>query len=93
MALVDEQKALYLDEMRQSRTFHARRRSLARRRLTTRLRGLGYGLWGVRGHVRKRINEETFWRSVRLLESVSIAYPVQVARGTPPSSPAGCSSG
>ncbi|HLY76966.1 MAG TPA: ABC transporter ATP-binding protein [Thermoplasmata archaeon] len=74
---------MLLEEMRRGAPTGA-----ADRRVRNRLRlewilGLGYALWGLRGFVRKPVVEETFWRSVTLLEGVSIANPAQVARGYP----------
>ena len=42
-----------------------------------------YGIWGIRGRSQTSLNQELFWRSVGTLETVSIANPVQVARGYP----------
>jgi peptide/nickel transport system ATP-binding protein len=74
---------ILLEEMRRGRPSSAADRGVRNRLRLEWLRGLGYGLWGVRGHVRKPVVEETFWRSVSLLEGVSIANPAQVARGYP----------
>ena len=76
-------KRLYLDEMRTGKVDRGRRGGNASRRLSLWVQGLPYKVWGLRGHVRKPLTQETFWRSVRLLEAVSIANPVQVARGYP----------
>ena len=83
ISLLAQLKKVYLEEMR-SHTIERRKRSaINSRRLALYFRGFQYKLWGLRGHVRKPLNEELFWRSVRLLEAVSIANPVQVARGYP----------
>jgi peptide/nickel transport system ATP-binding protein len=74
---------ILLEEMRRGTPSRAADRGVRNRLRLEWLRGLGYGLWGIRGHVRKPIVEETFWRSVALLEGVSIANPAQVARGYP----------
>jgi len=83
LQLTDALKAAYLSEMRYGRTESRRLSAIRFRRLGQKFRGMGYGLWGIRGHVRKPVNEETFWRTVGLLEGVRIANPVQVARGYP----------
>ncbi len=72
-----------LEEMRRGAPSGAADRNLRNRLRLEWIRGLGYALWGIRGYVRRPINEETFWRSVALLEGVSIANPAQVARGYP----------
>ncbi len=82
-ALDEELRASYLTEMRRGVSQRGRRRSVGRRRLALRLRTFYYGLWGIRSRVRRPVSEETFWQSVHLLEGVSIANPVQVARGYP----------
>ncbi|HEV2448956.1 MAG TPA: ABC transporter ATP-binding protein [Thermoplasmata archaeon] len=81
--LQSEMRRAYLTEMRNARLEGAKRRFISARRSSLRLRTFYYGLWGVRSRVRKPLNDETFWQSVRLLEGVSIANPVQVARGYP----------
>ncbi len=79
-----ELNAALLEEMRRGVLSSTGADRSARRRLRLEwLRGLGYSLWGIRGHVRKPAREETFWRSVALLEGVTIANPAQVARGYP----------
>jgi peptide/nickel transport system ATP-binding protein len=83
MEIEDQLRAVYLDEMREGRLDRARRRTLRARRQALRLRGFFYGIWGIRRRVQRPIREETFWRSVQLLEGVSIANPVQVVRGYP----------
>jgi peptide/nickel transport system ATP-binding protein len=81
--LQSEMRRAYLSEMRNSKLEGGKRRSISARRSSLRLRTFYFGLWGLRGRVRKPLNDETFWQSVRLLEGVSIANPVQVARGYP----------
>ena len=76
-------KDVYMREMREARVLGGARRVIGRRRLATRLRSFYFGLWGIRGRVRRPVTQETFWQSVQLLEGVSIANPVQVARGFP----------
>ncbi|HEV2166424.1 MAG TPA: ABC transporter ATP-binding protein [Thermoplasmata archaeon] len=76
-------KRIYLEEMRQERVAGGPRRALASRRLAIRLSGGYFGLWGVKRRARQPLKEELFWLSVRHLETVSIANPVQVARGYP----------
>jgi peptide/nickel transport system ATP-binding protein len=74
---------VYSEEMRKSIPMHGNRRAVQSRLWSEAFRGLGYKIWGIRGYVRKPVIEEAFWRSVQLLEGVSIANPVQVARGYP----------
>ncbi len=83
LSLQTELKQIYMSEMRNGRIERAKRSLSASRRLRHKLTHFYYGLWGVRGSVRKPLKEETLWQTVRLLEEVSIANPVQVARGYP----------
>ena len=76
-------KDVYMQEMRSGKLAAGSRRALSARRTGLRLRTFFYGLWGLRRHVNTPLREETFWQTVRLLEGVSIANPVQVARGYP----------
>jgi peptide/nickel transport system ATP-binding protein len=83
LELQNELKLAYMLEMRNGKPETRRRRAISAKRWGSKLRGLGYGVWGVRGYVNKALKEETFWETVALLEGVSIANPVQVARGYP----------
>jgi len=83
IALQKELNVSYMQEMRDGTFDHGQRRSIRRRRLSTRYRGGWLSVRGIRGHARRPINEETFWRSVALLEGIAIANPVQVARSYP----------
>ncbi len=74
---------LYLEEMRRQAVNRIARIRLRGQRLRERSSHIYYRLWGVRNRVGKPLKDELFWRSVRLLEGVSIANPVQVARGFP----------
>jgi peptide/nickel transport system ATP-binding protein len=76
-------KEVSMREMREGKPHRAQRGAFSSRRLLVRLRTFYYGLWGMRGYVRGPLRRETFWRTVNLLEGVSIANPVQVARGYP----------
>ncbi|MCI4347213.1 MAG: ABC transporter ATP-binding protein [Thermoplasmata archaeon] len=78
-----ELRDVFLREMTEERVDPGPIRVIRARRLSLRLSTLPFSLWGIRGYVRKPLKEETFWRTVRLLEGVSIANPVQVARGYP----------
>ncbi|MGI0150761.1 MAG: ABC transporter ATP-binding protein, partial [Thermoplasmata archaeon] len=82
-ALDEELRAAYTTEMRRGVSQRARRRRATARRTALRLKTLYFGLWGIRGAARRPVAEEVFWQAVRLLEGVSIANPVQVARGYP----------
>jgi peptide/nickel transport system ATP-binding protein len=83
LSISQELKGVYMSEMRAGRAEASRRRRLSGRRTLLRLRTAYFGLWGVRRLARRPLDHETFWRTVRLLEGVSIANPVQVARGYP----------
>ncbi len=78
-----EFRGLHLSEMRHGRLERTRRGALTVRRLRTQLRNFPVRIWGVRRRVHRPVREELFWRSVRALEGVQIANPVQVARGFP----------
>ena len=81
--LYDELRQVYLQEMRQGSPEGAQKRSIARRRRVVQLRSLVFKLPGLSRHVRRPLDRELFWRSVRLLEQVTIANPAQVARSYP----------
>jgi oligopeptide/dipeptide ABC transporter ATP-binding protein len=76
-------RKLYLREMEQGRSTRNGRRKLALRFLGTSARSWGLRLPFYRGHNRRPLDQEIFWQTVRLLEGVGIANPVQVARGYP----------
>ena len=83
LGLQAQLKAVYMHEMRNAVHEGRKRSGIRWRRLGSRLRHFYYGLWGLRGHVKKPLKQETFWETVALLEGVSIANPVQVAKGYP----------
>ena len=83
MEVEDAFHDVYLSEMREGRIDRHNRRILRARRGRLRLSGFYYGIWGIRGRVQRPLKDETFWRTVNRLEEVSIANPVQVARGYP----------
>jgi oligopeptide/dipeptide ABC transporter ATP-binding protein len=70
-------------EMVEGRSMGNRLRFLRSRALGHWFRGLAFALPGLKRLSRGPVKEELFWRSVRLLEGVSIANPYQVARGYP----------
>ncbi|MCI4357926.1 MAG: ATP-binding cassette domain-containing protein [Thermoplasmata archaeon] len=76
-------KEVYLEEMRHERLARKQRRALSSRRLALKLQGGYFGLPFVKRAARRPLTEELFWQSVGHLEGVSIANPVQVARGYP----------
>jgi peptide/nickel transport system ATP-binding protein len=76
-------KEVYLNEMRTGHIDHAQRRHIGRRRMSLRLRGGYFGVWGLHRLVHQPLVEETFWLTVGHLEGVTIANPVQVAKGYP----------
>ncbi len=73
----------YLEEMTEGRLDRAGRRRQARRALLERAAHFYYGIRGVHARAHRPLKDELFWRSVGLLEGVSIANPAQVARGYP----------
>jgi peptide/nickel transport system ATP-binding protein len=83
MEIDDQLHEVYLGEMREGRVDRRQRRILRGRRTRTRLAGFYFGIWGIRGRIQKPLKDEGFWRTVDRLEEVSIANPVQVARGYP----------
>ena len=76
-------REVYLREMKEGKEHLLDRRRAGSRRAALRLRTFYFGLWGLRGTVKKPLQQEQFWRVVSLLEGVRIANPVQVARGFP----------
>ena len=78
-----ETDAARLAEMTEGRSQGMRLRVLRSRALGHWLRGLPFQLPGIHRRARGPVRDEMFWRSVRLLEGVSIANPYQVARGYP----------
>jgi peptide/nickel transport system ATP-binding protein len=83
LAAEKELKLVYMTEMRQGKLDTHGRRRIQRQLIGLRARSFYYNLWGLRGISKKPLQEETYWRTVGLLEGVSIANPVQVARGYP----------
>jgi peptide/nickel transport system ATP-binding protein len=71
------------DEMVQAKSMGNRLRLLRSRALGHWFRGIVFGLPGIGRRAKHPVKEEMFWRSVHLLEGVSIANPYQVARGYP----------
>ncbi|HUZ79805.1 MAG TPA: ABC transporter ATP-binding protein [Thermoplasmata archaeon] len=69
--------------MRAQATRGSTRAAIQRRRRTERYSHFYYGLWGFRSRVGRALKNEMFWRVVAHLEGVTIANPVQVARGYP----------
>jgi peptide/nickel transport system ATP-binding protein len=74
---------VYVTEMRTEEAHPAARGraklALSRGRITH----FYFGIQGIRSRLRRPLDKELFWRSVQLLEGMSIANPVQVARGFP----------
>jgi len=83
MELADQMNEAYFEEMRTGTSLASQRRKIRNRSRVERWSHFYYGVWGLRSRVQRPITEETFWRSVRLLEGVSIANPSQVARSYP----------
>ncbi|MCI4365249.1 MAG: ATP-binding cassette domain-containing protein [Thermoplasmata archaeon] len=74
---------VYLSEMKERQAHTTQRLNLRRRAGQLRLTHFYYRLWGIKLRLERPLKRELFWRVVRLLEGVSIANPVQVARGYP----------
>ena len=83
MTIARELRSVYISEMRRGEHERVNRGRLSARRLRARLRGLPYRLPGIKRSASRPLREESFWRAVQALEGVSIANPVQVARGFP----------
>lgn len=79
----EELNQIYLSEMRDAESKPGPRRRLRGRMSRERLRHFYYGVRGLRSRAQRSLKQELFWRAVGLLEGVSIANPVQVARGYP----------
>ena len=84
IAEIDQKlRDLYLQEMREGAYHRGERRMLGARRRALRLRLLPFSLPGLKRHAQRPLKEELFWQTVRMLESVTIANPAQVARAYP----------
>jgi peptide/nickel transport system ATP-binding protein len=83
MVLAEQLDDVYLAEMREGQTHNSERLRLRSRIRLERMRHFYFGLWGIRSRSKRALEREAFWRSVALLEGMSIANPVQVARGFP----------
>jgi peptide/nickel transport system ATP-binding protein len=83
LQLLTTLKQVFLTEMQSGKVDRRARGAIRSRRFGLRARTFYFGLWGLRGYVRKPLTAETFWQTVALLEQVTIANPVQVARGYP----------
>jgi peptide/nickel transport system ATP-binding protein len=77
------ERELYLREMKDQQTYAPARRVVAIRRTFERLKGIPYAIPGVKQLSKSPLDKEVFWQTVRMLEGVGIANPVQVARGFP----------
>jgi len=83
VALREEANEVNLAEMAERHSKPTARGAIRLRRSGERLSHFYFGLWGIRSVVRPPLEQAIFWRVVRILESVQIANPVQVARGFP----------
>ena len=72
-----------LAELRRDPTAAQARRGVRTRTTVERLMHLYFGLWGLRGWVRRPLDRALLWRVVRLLEEVRIADAPHVAQGYP----------
>ncbi len=76
-------KQIYMAEMRSGKLDRTAKINLRNRIRLQRWSHFYFSLWGIRGRISKPLKDELFWQTVRLLEGVQIANPVQVARGYP----------
>jgi len=83
MAYQTAMNEVYLEEMRKEAINYPARIRLRGQMGRERLSRFYYRLPGIKTRVGHPLKDELFWRTVRLLEGVSIANPVQVARGFP----------
>jgi peptide/nickel transport system ATP-binding protein len=83
MMLDQAMDEVYLEELRKEHINRTARIRIRGQRTRERLSHFYYRLPGLRSRVGKPLKDELFWRTVGLLEGVSIANPVQVARGFP----------
>jgi peptide/nickel transport system ATP-binding protein len=83
LVLQEQLRDVYLSEMMDRESHATARLNLRRKSTQLGLSHFYYRLWGVKRRISKPLQRELFWRVVRLLEGVSIANPVQVARGYP----------
>ncbi len=74
---------VYLSEMKDQAAHTTARLGLRRRAGQLRLTHFYYRVWGLHRRLGAQLKRELFWRVVHMLEGVSIANPVQVARGYP----------
>ncbi len=83
MQVARESRAVYVSEMRHGELERAHHRALGRQRARARLRGIPYRIPFIKRRASKPLREEAAWKSIRALEGVQIADPVQVSRGYP----------
>jgi peptide/nickel transport system ATP-binding protein len=83
LALREQLREVQIAEMREGRPRTGEVRRLRLRSAWERGRHAYFRLWGIHRSVERPLKNELFWRVVRLLEGVSIANAVQVARGYP----------
>ena len=83
LALERKLHQVYIDEMQQGKAQPSARARIQSTARFDRLKHFYFNVWGVRGRMQRVLKEELFWRVVATLEGVTIANPVQVARGYP----------
>ena len=83
METEERQRAISMHEMEVGQRETMARIAVNNSRRRERLSHFYYRIWGIRSRVRHPLDRETFWRTVSLLEGVSIASPAQIARGYP----------
>jgi peptide/nickel transport system ATP-binding protein len=81
--LQQELSQLHIQEMTDRHSHGGQRRHIGRQRSRARTTHFYYGIRGIKARAHRPLKDELFWRSVGELEGVSIANPVQVARGYP----------
>ncbi len=83
LALRERKNQLYLAELAGTKVPPGALAKVRGEALGERLSHFYYGVWGIRGLVRRPLDRELLWRTVRILEGVRIANPPQVAQGYP----------
>jgi oligopeptide/dipeptide ABC transporter ATP-binding protein len=81
--LLARRKGVYLEEMRRGRELARERQKITLQIWAENLKTFWLSLPFFKRHTHYPLEQEIFWQTVRLLEGVGIANPVQVARGYP----------
>jgi peptide/nickel transport system ATP-binding protein len=83
MLLQNRLRDVFLKEMQQGKSLSFQRRKVRARIRWEKLKRFYFGVAGVKRRVDRPLKQETFWRTVELLEGVRIANPAQVAKSYP----------